>query len=126
MTFNINASFKIDPPGKVIRELGLQKGGKVQRFIDTSVVRYCDKYVPMRTGTLKKAPGTVYGSGKVKYSTPYAAQNYYFNKGRGSGGTTYGGFRGRLWLERMKAAMGGALAESIRYVAGAAKAIWHG
>ena len=126
MTFKINASFKIDPPGKVVKELELQKGGKVQRYVDTAVVRYCDKYVPMRSGTLKKAIGTVYGSGKVRYNTPYATENYYRNKGRGSGGTAYGGFRGRLWFERMKAAMGVALAESVRYVAKAAKAIWHG
>lgn len=126
MTFKIDASFKIDPPNKVVKDLELQKGGKVQRYVDTAVVRYCDKYVPMRSGTLKKAIGTVYGSGKVRYNTPYAAENYYRNKGRGSGGTAYGGFRGRLWFERMKAAMGTALAESVRYVAKAAKAIWHG
>lgn len=98
----------------------------MQRYIDTAAVRYCDKYVPMRTGTLKKALGTVYGSGKVRYNTPYAAKNYYHNKGRGSGGTAYGGFRGRLWFERMKAAMGKVLAESVRYVAKAASVIWHG
>lgn len=126
MTFKIDASFKIDPPYKVVKDLELQKGGKVQRYVDTAVVRYCDKYVPMRSGTLKKAIGTVYGSGKVRYNTPYAVENYYHNKGRGSGGTAYGGFRGRLWFERMKAAMGAALAESVRYVAKAAKAIWHG
>ncbi|MCM1024414.1 MAG: minor capsid protein [Prevotella sp.] len=126
MTFKINAYFNIEAPSKIIRELGLQKGGKVQRYTDTAVVRHCDKYVPMRTGILKKANGTVYGSGKVKYNTPYAAENYYRNKGRGSGGTAYGGFRGRLWFERMKAAMGNALAESVRYAANAAGAIWRG
>lgn len=126
MTFNVNTSFKIKPTPQIIKELGLQKGGKVQRFIDTEVVRLCDKYTPMRTGMLKKAIGTVFGSGKVKYHTPYAAINYYFNQGKGKGGTAYGGFRGRLWFERMKAAMGDALAESIKRVAKAAKAIWHG
>lgn len=126
MTFKINAHFNINPPPKIIKELGLQKGGRVQRYIDTVVVRLCDKYVPLRTGTLKKANGTVYGSGKVKYSTPYAKSNYYFNAGKGNGGTAHGGFRGRLWLERMKAAMGDILAESVRYVAEAAKAVWHG
>ncbi len=126
MSFKIDTSFKIKSTPEIIRELGLQKSGKVQRYIDTAVVRYCDKYVPMRTGTLKKALGTVYGSGKVRYNTPYAKNNYYFNKGRGMGGTAYGGFRGRKWFERMKAAMGKVLAESIRYVAKAAGVIWHG
>ena len=126
MTFKIDTSFKINSPQQIINDLQLQKGGKVQRYIDTAVVRYCDKYVPMRTGTLKKALGTVYGSGRVKYNTPYAKPNYYFNKGRGMGGTAYGGFRGRKWFERMKAAMGKVLAESIRYVAKAASVIWRG
>ena len=126
MTFKINTSFNISPAKKIITELDLQKGGRVQRYIDTSTVKYCDKYTPVRGGTLKKALGTVYGSGKVKYNVPYAKFNYYFNKGRGDGGTAYGGFRGRLWWERMKAAVGNVLAENIRHFAKAVGVIWRG
>lgn len=126
MTFNVNTSFKIKPTPRIIQELGLQNGGKIQRVIDTEVVRLCDKYTPWRDGDLKKALGTVFGSGKVKYNVPYAKVNYYFNQGKGKGGTAYGGFRGRLWLERMKAAKGETLAKSIKRLTDVAKAIWHG
>lgn len=111
---------------QILKEHGLEPGGRVQRFIDTEVVRLSDKFVPMRTGTLKKALGTVYGSGKVKYNTPYARQNYYHNTGRGKGGTEYGGTRGRFWFARMKAAYGKVIAENVKRLARVAKIIWKG
>lgn len=93
---------RINPTAQILAERGLQRGGRVQTFIDNEVVRLSDRYVPMRTGTLKKAIGTVYGSGEVKYNTPYAHKNYYENRGRGNEGTSNGGLRGRMWFERMK------------------------
>lgn len=93
---------RINPTAQILAERGLERGGRVQTFVDTSVVRLSDKYVPMQSGTLKKAIGTVYGSGKVRYNTPYARKNYYESAGRGTQGTSFGGLRGRLWFERMK------------------------
>lgn len=89
---------------ELMKKRGIQRGGAVQKYIDSSVVRYCDKYVPMLTGTLKKAKGTVYGSGYVRYNEPYAKRQYYSNKGRGREGMSNKGLRGRLWFERMKTA----------------------
>jgi hypothetical protein len=93
---------RINPTAQILAERGLQRGGRVQTYIDNEVVRLSSKYVPMRTGTLKKAIGTVFGSGKVIYGTPYARKNYYENAGRGTNGTASGGLRGRMWFERMK------------------------
>lgn len=117
---------KMKSAEQILREHGLEPGGKVQRYIDTEVVRLSDKFVPMLTGTLKKALGTVFGSGKVKYNVPYAKPQYYHNTGRGKGGTEHGGTRGRLWFERMKAAFGKVLAKNVKRLAGAAKVIWKG
>jgi hypothetical protein len=80
----------------------INDNGKVQKVIDTAVVKYCDAKVPLRSGVLKKAVGTVYGSGTVKYNTPYAKTQYYSNTGYGAQGTSKGGQRGKLWFERMK------------------------
>ncbi len=76
-----------------------------QKFIDSECLRHCDRYVPMRTGMLKKSGilGTVIGSGKLEYNATYARQQYYTNAGRGMQGTSNGGVRGKLWFERMKA-----------------------
>ena len=117
---------KMKSAEQILREHGLEPGGKVQRYIDTEVVRLSDKFAPMRTGILKKALGTVYGSGKVKYNVPYAKNQYYHNAGYGKGGTENGGTRGRLWFERMKAAFGKKLAENVKRIAGVAKVIWRG
>lgn len=82
--------------GTLMAARGLGKNGKVQRFIDSEVLRLSDPYVPMDTGKLKQS-GTQHtriGSGDVQYKTPYARRQYYENRGSGT--------RGKLWFERMK------------------------
>lgn len=61
------------------RELGLY--GRVQKAIDTGVIRYCSPYVPYKTGTLMRSANTAtdIGSGMVIYNTPYARYQYYGN-----------------------------------------------
>jgi hypothetical protein len=75
---------------------------RVQVYVDNKVLRKCDPYVPMDTGTLKKSGilGTVVGSGEVVYNAPYARKQYYTNKGNGNHNKS--GLRGSYWFERMK------------------------
>lgn len=110
---------RLNPTAQILANRGLQTGGRVQTYIDNEVVRLSDRYVPMRSGTLKKAIGTVYGSGEVKYNTPYANRNYYENRGRGTQGTSNGGLRGRLWFERMKAVFKDVILDGARRLSGA-------
>lgn len=109
---------------EILKKRGIEKGGRVQKYIDKEVVSRCDKYVPMRSGLLKKAIGTVIGSGFVRYSLPYAKNQYYNNTGHSQGekgkeGTAYGGLRGRLWFERMKAVHREAILSGAAKLAGA-------
>lgn len=80
---------------------------KKQKYIDSEVLRYSDKYIPKRNGKLIESgiSGTVVGSGKVEYTTPYSRKQYYENAGKGVEGMnkTGGGLRGKMWFERMKA-----------------------
>ena len=80
-------------------------GYRVLATIDSEVLRRSDKYVPFRTGFLKKSGilGTEIGNGEVIYNALYADKNYYHNAGRGKQGTALGGLRGKFWFERMKA-----------------------
>lgn len=89
----------------VLKDHGLNEGGKVQKTVDSEVLRRSDPYVPMDTGFLKKSGilGTKIGSGEVVYNAVYADKNYYHNAGKGKQGTARGGLRGRFWFERMKA-----------------------
>ncbi len=89
----------------MLKDRGLEPLGKVQRAVDSEVLRRCDPYVPFRTGFLKKSGilATKIGSGEVIYNAVYANINYYNNAGKGKQGTTKGGLRGKFWFERMKA-----------------------
>ena len=90
---------------KAIAKRGLGTGLRVQRFIDSEVLRQSEPYVPKLTGTLIKS-GTIHtkiGTGEVVYKTPYGRRQYYENAGRGREGSSNGGRRGKFWFERMKA-----------------------
>lgn len=94
----------IKPTKDLLKERHLETGGKAQRYVDSEVVRLSEKYTPFRKGYLKQAIGTVFGSGKVVYNLAYAKWQYYYNAGKGfEGVNSFGGLRGRLWFERMKA-----------------------
>lgn len=97
-------SLKIYSIQKSIAKRGLETGGRVQKYIDSEVLRLSDPYIPMLTGALKSSGTrqTRIGSGEVKYKTPYARKQYYTNAGRGIEGTSNGGNRGKYWFERMK------------------------
>ena len=85
---------------KSLKMRGLEKGGRVQKFIDSEVIRLCDPLVPVRSHVLRESAtkSTKIGSGLVVYDTPYARRQYYENTGRWQQGQ-----RGKLWFERMKA-----------------------
>lgn len=74
---------------------------KGQATMDTTVLRGCDKYVPMKTGMLKKSGilGTYIGKGEVHYIAPYAKVQYYRP---GKVGSETGPLRGPYWFERWK------------------------
>ncbi len=99
------SEFKMKPLSELLENHGLGMHGQIQRYVDSSVLRYSAKYIPKDTGTLIKSGTihTVIGSGRVHYETPYAREVYYSNAGRGKNGTANGGLRGKLGFERMKA-----------------------
>lgn len=104
----------------ILAERGLQSGGRVQRYIDSTVLRLSDPYVPFLSGQLKTSGirGTVIGTGLVVYNTPYARRQYYTNSGNGKQGTARGGLRGRYWFERMKANRGQEIIQGAAEIAG--------
>lgn len=91
--------FIIEPNDTLKTRLGIEKGGKVQKYIDSQVLRLCDPYVPKDTGALIQSGilHTDIGSGEVAYVTPYARRCYYVPmtfEGRPK--------RGNYWFSRMK------------------------
>lgn len=86
---------------RTISRRGLEERGKVQKFIDSEVLRLSDPYIPFDTGELKSsgARHTKVGSGKVVWRTPYARKMYYNPRYKFKGAPA----RGAYWFERCKA-----------------------
>lgn len=110
---------KLLPMNVILAKRNLEKGGKVQKFIDSECIRCMSKYTPKRTGALINSATihTVIGSGRIIQKTPYARRQYYENSGNGKQGTNNGGHRGRLWFERMKVNHGNTILKGARRLA---------
>lgn len=134
MPIKYDARLDLDGLQDALEARGLKPGGKVQKFIDSEVIRLCDPKVPFATGVLKHSTITasVIGQGMVVYATPYARYLYYgqvygpniprYEAGELAGfwsppgkkkhptgrKLTYNGApeRGAFWFERMKAERG--------------------
>lgn len=83
---------------------------QLQIYIDNTVMRNMDRYVPFRTGILRKSVilGSKIGSGELVYVAPYAHKQYYRKdepKSDGSGGK---------WFQRMWAARGDSIIREIK------------
>lgn len=111
----MNTKFTIKETQMLIKARGLEVGGKVQKYIDSEVLRLTDPYVPMDTGTLKSSGtrSTKIGSGEVRYRTPYARKQYFSNKGSG--------LRGKQWFHRSKADNKAAILKGALEIAGGKK-----
>lgn len=134
MPIKYDARLDLDGLQDALEARGLKPGGKVQKFIDSEVIRLCDPKVPFATGVLKHSAITasVIGQGMVVYATPYARYLYYcqvygpniprYEAGELAGfwsppgkkkhptgrKLTYNGApeRGAFWFERMKTESG--------------------
>lgn len=97
-TANGSARLQWNPNFGAVRT---EQFSRVQKFLDSEVLRTTAPYVPLRTGTLMKSGqlGAVIGSGEVVYNAPYAAHQYYST----SQSRSYDAQRGGMWFERSKA-----------------------
>ena len=75
----IHGKLEIKPTDLMLKERGLDEYGKVQRFIDSEVIRLMTPYTPNLIGTLYKSAKAVprVGSGEIVQATPYARFQYY-------------------------------------------------
>lgn len=93
------------------------KYSEAQRFIDSEVLRLCEPYTPLLTGTMIKSGtlGTDIGSGEVKWIAPYSRKQYYSPRPAGS---KTGPLRGPFWFERMKQVHKAAIVAGAKAIAG--------
>ncbi len=93
----VSFRFKSKSADEIIKKRGLQKGGRVQKFVDSEVMRQMEPYMPKQTGTMIESMvlATEVGSGEVVVNTPYA--------GKVSKKARKNGQRGAQFFERFKA-----------------------
>jgi hypothetical protein len=94
---------------------------RAQMFVDSEVLRQCEPFTPLLTGTMIRTGilGTDIGSGRVSWIAPYARRQYYF--GRSPGTSKTGPLRGRYWFERMKEVLGAKIIKAGKAIAGGRK-----
>lgn len=66
-------------PSDLLAQYGLERGGRVQKVIDQTVIDYCKPYTPAspdRTLEFSAQAATDVGSGQVIWDTPYAHYQY--------------------------------------------------
>ena len=90
---------------------------RAQMFLDSEILRGCEPYIPLLTGTLIKSGilGTDVGSGLVQWIAPYAKAQYYSAR---SPGSQTGPLRGPFWFERWKATSGLLVMAQTKRIAG--------
>lgn len=78
----INITARLDlniEPSDLLAQYGLERGGRVQKTIDQTVIDFCKPYVPAspdRTLEFSAQAATDVGSGQVIWDTPYAHYQY--------------------------------------------------
>lgn len=105
------AVLKMDPTQKILLKRSLNKNGNGQKFLTSEIRRMSDPYVPLLHGPLKNT--AVVQTGRIIYIQPYAAVNWYKNKGKGK--------RGKQWVLRMWADRGDDIIKSVAAYCGGRK-----
>jgi hypothetical protein len=70
---------KMDSPSKIVKRIGLDQDGKIQKFWTATVLRRIQRYMPYRTGeTIKLTIAqTNINKPEIVTDTPYARMLYY-------------------------------------------------
>ena len=91
-----------------------------QKWLDNEVLKDCEPYVPMDTGTLARSGqrGTAIGSGEIVYNAPYAAAQYY---GRANKSKDKHPQATMQWFEKAKAVHKERWISSAKRIAGSGK-----
>ncbi|NFI38793.1 capsid protein [Clostridium botulinum] len=106
------ARVQIDKTQKILLKRYLNKNGQAQIKFTQEVAKQCNNYVPFLTGRLKDMSVEL-KIDKLIYNAPYAAKQYYTNKGGNRGA-----LRGKYWDKRMWSDKGDKIVQTIADFAG--------
>lgn len=99
---NIDVTINMPNAKELIAGLGIDRKGKIQKKVDTEILRLSSPYTPLDQGELIKSGVISSGGGEIRYTVPYAREVWYIPK-RFQGAPR----RGNKWVLRMIAEGGG-------------------
>lgn len=68
---------KLDGANAILKEIGLDEGGKVQRFFSSEIMRISNPYLPFKGGALQASARLTDKGDGIIYDTPYARYHWY-------------------------------------------------
>lgn len=74
--FKFNVKVKMNSTNKIIKDHGLDKDGRVTRYLRDTVDRLMNPFIPMDNGMLRRKK-TYPSNHEIKYTSPYAKYQYY-------------------------------------------------
>ena len=121
--FEVNVNIDFEQVSTVLKNHGLNNGGKIQTFFTNEVMRRSDKYTPMQSGMLKNNTTILSSKDGFIYNSPYARYHWYGKKMVGPApktltneDMTYHGapLRGPFWVNRMWVNEGDKIIDSVQ------------
>lgn len=79
---NFTCKVKMNNANQIIKDHGLDDNGTVTKFLRNTVDRFCDPYIPFKTGPLKNNKQYP-NNHSIKYVSPYAHYHYKGKKAEG-------------------------------------------
>ena len=76
MASEFTVKIKINSTNKIIKDHGLDRNGRVTRFLRDEADRLMNPFVPMDNGILRRNK-TYPKNNEIKYTSPYAKYQYY-------------------------------------------------
>ena len=73
--FNFNVKVRMNSTNKILKDHGLDKDGKVTRFLRDDADRLMNPFIPMDNGMLRRNK-TYPNNHSIKYISPYAHYLY--------------------------------------------------
>ena len=74
--FNFNVKVKMNSVNKIIKDHGLNREGRVTRFLRDDADRLMNTFIPFDNGMLRRNK-TYPKNNEIKYTSPYAKYQYY-------------------------------------------------
>ena len=69
---NFDYEIKLPNANQLVKEFGLEPGGRLQYVVDSEIVRYSSPYTPRDEGILEGSVASSIGSGLLEYEVNYA------------------------------------------------------